>query len=143
VASIETPSALSSVILTSKISDPSTPTSTSQPCFALETLYRHEDEEERCGLILKDGSIVEIENVAEEKNNSYDMNPVAVLPFLEADLIAGTWHTHPRGDPNLSGEDYLGFLAYPDLEHSIIGHRSGQVFVQRYRVEKGLVIACE
>jgi len=109
----------------------------------LETLYKPDDTEERCGLILKDGSIVEIENIAEEKTDGYDMNPAAVLPFLEADLIAGTWHTHPGGDPNLSGEDYAGFLAYPDLEHSIIGWRDGQVTVARYKIENGLVIACD
>jgi proteasome lid subunit RPN8/RPN11 len=108
----------------------------------LETLYNHEDTEERCGLVLTDGSIVEIENVAQEKTDSYDMNPVAVLPFLEKKIVAGTWHTHPKGDPNLSGEDYSGFLAYPDLEHSIIGWRNGAVAVQTYRVEKGLVVVC-
>ena len=107
----------------------------------LETFLLPSDTEERCGLILKDGSIVEIENVAEDKVNSYRMNPVGVLPFV--DDLAGTWHTHPEGDPNLSGEDYSGFLAWPELEHSIIGHRNGQVVVTRYRVQDGLVVQCD
>lgn len=109
----------------------------------LETLYNHDDTDERCGLVLKDGSIVEIENIAEEKTNSYDMNPAKVLPYLDAETIAGTWHTHPRGDPNLSGADYLGFLGYPDLEHSIIGWRDGEVVVTRWRIQDGLVVACD
>lgn len=109
----------------------------------LETLYDHNEPNERCGLVLKDGTIVEIENIAEEKTDGYEMNPVAVLPFLEADLIAETWHTHPKGDPNLSGEDHDGFLAYPDLVHSIIGWRHGAVTVTRWRVQDGLVIACD
>lgn len=107
----------------------------------LETLLQPGDTEERCGLVLKDGSIVEIENIAEDKTNSYKMNPEGVLPFL--DHLAGTWHTHPDGDPNLSGEDYSGFLAWPDLEHSIIGLRDRKAVVQSYRVDKGVVIACD
>ena len=107
----------------------------------LETLLQPGDTEERCGLILTDESIVEIENVAEDKVNSYRMNPVGVLPFV--DNLAGTWHTHPDSDPNLSEEDYAGFLAWPDLEHYIIGRRSGHITVMKYRVEDGLVLACD
>lgn len=109
----------------------------------LETLLQPGDTDERCGVVLKDGSVVEIENVADDKTNSYRMRPDTVLGFMQADLIAGTWHTHPGADPNLSGEDRKGFLAWPDLEHSIIGVRDGAVFVQRFRVDKGLVIACD
>jgi proteasome lid subunit RPN8/RPN11 len=109
----------------------------------LETHYRPSDTDERCGLILDDGSTIEIENVAEDKTDSYDMNPEEVLPHLEAGRVRGTWHTHPGSDPNLSGDDYLGFLGYPDLEHSIIGIRDGEVTVTRWRVQDGLVVACE
>jgi len=109
----------------------------------LETLLQPGDTDERCGLVLTDGSIVEIENVAEDKTNSYKMRPSGVVPFLDKGLIAGTWHTHPDTDPNLSGEDYSGFLSWPDFEHSIIGRVDGQVVVQNYRVEKGLVVACD
>ena len=109
----------------------------------LETLYNHEDLSERCGLVLTDGTIVEIENIAEDKTNSYLMNPEAVLPFLKDELIAETWHTHPKGDPNLSGEDQQGFLDYPDLVHSIIGWRNGAVTVTRWQIEEGLVVGCD
>jgi proteasome lid subunit RPN8/RPN11 len=109
----------------------------------LETLYNPSDTDERCGLILTDGSIVEIENIAEDKTDSYDMSPEAVLPFLDAGTIAGTWHTHPGGDPNLSGADYSGFLGYPELEHNIVGIRDGKITVTRWRVQDGLVVACD
>ena len=108
----------------------------------LETLLNPGDTDERCGLILKDGSIVEIENVADDKTDSYRMNPSAVLPFVQNDMVAGTWHTHPGGTPNLSGADQDGFLSWPDLEHSIVGLRDGQVVVKRYRIVNGLIVTC-
>lgn len=109
----------------------------------LETFYDAENLSERCGLVLTDGSIVEIENIAEEPTLGYDMNPEGVLPFLQNNMIAETWHTHPQGDPNLSGEDYRGFLAYPDLVHNIIGTRDGKVVTTRWRVQDGLVVGCD
>lgn len=107
----------------------------------LETTLKPNDTEERCGLILSDGSIIEIDNVADDKTNSYRMDPVQVLPYL--DDTVGTWHTHPDTDPNLSGDDYLGFLSWPKLRHSIVGRRDGKVVVQTYKIEDGLVIACD
>lgn len=108
----------------------------------LETLLKNDDTVERCGLILKDGSIVEIDNIAEDPTNSYEMNPEQLLPYIEADTVASTWHTHPSSDPVLSGADREGFLAWPDLGHCIIGRRDGGVAVARYRVEDGFVLAC-
>lgn len=107
----------------------------------LETLLSPGDTEERCGLILKDGSIAEIENIAEDRTLGYRMNPAAVIALL--DHTVGTWHTHPDTDPNLSGADYSSFLDWPDLEHSIIGWRNGKVAITKYRVERGLVIQCD
>ena len=107
----------------------------------LETLLQPNDVDERCGLILKDGTIVEIENVAAVPDKSYKMNPVEVIKH--ADNIAATWHTHPDSDPNLSGADYTGFLGWPGLEHFIIGRRNGKVTVTKWIVENGLVLACD
>lgn len=107
----------------------------------LETMLQPGDVEERCGLVLKDGTLVEIPNIAEDKTLGYRMDPAEVLPYM--DDVAGTWHTHPDTDPNLSGEDYSGFLAWPDLEHSIVGLRNGAVTVTRYRVEDGMVLGCD
>jgi proteasome lid subunit RPN8/RPN11 len=103
-------------------------------------LLQDDDTEERCGLILKDGTIVEIDNVAEDRTNSYRMKAEDVVFFLPNTVA--TWHTHPDTDPNLSGEDYAGFLAWPDLRHHIIGRRNGAVVTTTYEVEDGLVIEC-
>jgi proteasome lid subunit RPN8/RPN11 len=109
----------------------------------LETILQPDDTEERCGLILNDDSLVEIENTADDKTGSYHMRAEAVLPFLAAGMVKGTWHTHPNSDPTLSGEDYSGFLDWPGLVHSIVGRRDGAVVVTTYKVEDGLVIACD
>jgi proteasome lid subunit RPN8/RPN11 len=105
-------------------------------------ILQPDDVNERCGLVLKDGTIVELENVAEDPENSYEMAPESVLPFLEKDLVVSTWHTHPHTDPNLSGEDYAGFLGWPDLSHIILGMRNGKPAMVTYRVENGLVMVC-
>lgn len=109
----------------------------------LETLYNPDDTEERCGLVLVDGTLVEVENIAEDKANSYVMNPSAVLPFLIAGAITGTWHTHVNDDPNLSGEDHEGFRAWPDLDHFIIGLRAGHPCVVKYRFDRGVLVVCD
>ena len=108
----------------------------------LETLLKDDDTIERCGLILKDGTVVEIKNVAPDPAIAYEMDPVELLPYVEAGTIESTWHTHPQSDPTLSGADHEGFLTWPDLGHCIIGRRDGQVAVARYRVEEGFVLAC-
>lgn len=107
----------------------------------LEHLLKPDDKDERCGLILKDGTVVELENVHEAPREGYRMRPSDALPHLEN--LAGTWHTHPDSDPNLSEEDRNGFLAWPDLEHFIVGRRNGAVFVTKYVVEDGMVLQCD
>lgn len=108
----------------------------------LETILKPDDTAERCGLVLQDGSIVEIENIAPDTTVAYEMNPEQLLPYLEAGTIAATWHTHPDSDPTLSGADHEGFLMWPDFGHCIIGRRDKRVVVTRYRVEDGLVLVC-
>lgn len=102
-----------------------------------------DDTEERCGLVMADGSFVEIKNIAEDPVGTYDMDPQAALPLIQSGAVVGTWHTHPHGDPSLSGEDHTGFKAWPDLEHYIIGRRDGEILTLKYRVENGLVLVCE
>lgn len=73
---------------------------------------------ERCGLVLKDGSIIELPNT--------NPNPALHFSFSKdyfgsySDCVA-TWHTHPDGNPNLSIADYESFLKYPNLFHYIVG----------------------
>lgn len=81
--------------------------------------YDKADKLERCGLVLKDGTIIEVENKHEEPTNGFRM-PVAELVKHEDNLL-GTWHTHPMDTANLSESDYMGFANWPDLKHFIIG----------------------
>jgi proteasome lid subunit RPN8/RPN11 len=106
-----------------------------------ETLFQPSDTTERCGLILKDGTTVEVANIADNPMTSYMMDPVAVLPFL--DKAVGTWHTHPHTDPTLSSDDHDGFMLWPKLEHLIIGMRDGEVTAIKYRIEDGLAVLCD
>lgn len=109
----------------------------------LETLLRKDDVDERCGVLLKDGTVVELANLADDPRKSFEMDLEPVLDHIDADAIEAMWHTHPDEDPTLSGDDHSCFLSWPDLEHIIIGIRDGNVVVLRYRVEQGLVIECD
>lgn len=104
----------------------------------MKEILRPDDTEERCGLVMKDGSIVEIENIAEDKEKGFEMRPEAVIGLLETGHVVATWHTHPTGPANHSGEDHSFFLSWPDLSHIIIG-RDG---VRKYRVDNGVVLTC-
>lgn len=108
----------------------------------LETILKSGETAERCGLLLKDGTIVEITNVAADPEQGYEMDAAEALPHIKSGAIEATWHTHPQTDPTLSEDDRVGFLMWPDLEHAIIGIRDGDVKVMRYRVEHGLVLVC-
>jgi proteasome lid subunit RPN8/RPN11 len=97
---------------------------------------------ERCGLVLRTGRIVELNNVAEDPVTGFRMDPTKVVTFLSkkrASPIA-TWHTHPGGDPNFSERDYSGFLQWPDLDHYIVGVRNGKPTVVKFEVENGVVL---
>lgn len=107
----------------------------------LETLLNKGDTAERCGFVLNDGSVVEVKNIAPDRTLGYEMDPVEVLEYL--DDAKETWHTHPDTDPNLSGEDRLGFLSWPDMKHNIIGLRNGKVVVLQYEIEDGFVMSCD
>lgn len=109
----------------------------------LETLLKPEDREERCGLLLTDGTTVELKNIAENPETSFEMDPQEVAPYLVKETVAGTWHTHPGADPALSGADYECFAAWPELDHYIIGIREKDILVLKYVVDRGLVLVCD
>ncbi len=71
---------------------------------------------ERCGVVLKDNSIVELENTHSEPKNNFAM------VNIPADAVA-LWHTHPHGCANLSVEDYHNFKNHPQYLHIIVGQR--------------------
>lgn len=109
----------------------------------LETLLRPGDTVERCGLILQNGDYIELPNIAENPEISFEINAVDLLPFVDSGQIAGTWHTHPTSSPNLSGEDRETFLVWANLKHVIIGMEDGKPAAKTYFVEEGLVLQCE
>jgi len=92
------------------------------------------DTEERCGLILKDGTVFQTPNVHENPVLGFRI-PGEVLLANEAKMI-GTWHTHPGKTSVFSQEDYFGFLNWPDLTHYIVGTDG----VRAYRTDDGVII---
>lgn len=51
------------------------------------------------------------------------------------DRALATWHTHPSSGSNLSPEDYVAFLNWPELRHYIISEND----VWCYRIHNNLV----
>ena len=75
---------------------------------------------ERVGFILEDGSIVEVENVANDPVKGFDVCAEDLMVFAER--AVASWHTHPGVKANLSNEDYSAFLGWSNLEHYVIGN---------------------
>ncbi len=82
---------------------------------------------ERVGFILDSGEIVEVENVSVTSEEGFEVSAENLIRF-EAGAVA-TWHTHPGESSNLSLDDYLGFLNWPDLRHYIVGSDGTKAFV--------------
>jgi|HigsolmetaAR201D_1030396.scaffolds.fasta_scaffold33936_2 Predicted metal-dependent protease of the PAD1/JAB1 superfamily len=95
---------------------------------------KYDPKVERVGFILKNGEIVEVENVCPEPEEGFDVKGEDILKYGE-DAYA-TWHTHPTSDCNLSMNDYETFLNWPELEHFIVGTDG----VRRYIIEDGEVL---
>lgn len=95
---------------------------------------------ERCGLIGADGEVIEVANVHAEPESGFHMEPICFLAAVNEGAVA-TWHTHPGQDPNLSEEDMVGFLAWPSLEHHILGIRDGKPAVHSFAVKNGRVVS--
>lgn len=92
---------------------------------------------ERVGFVLKDGTIIEVENTSEKPDESFDVDP-QVLIDNEAEM-AGTFHTHPGASSQLSGEDYQAFTNWR-VDHYIVGNDG----VRKYGVNRhGAVIVIE
>lgn len=93
------------------------------------------DGPERGGLILKDKSLMEMENVAQDPSSGFVPN--VTLDHLDVlENCVGTWHTHPGQSANLSTEDWEAFSQWPNHVHAIVGTDG----VRFYVVEKGAVL---
>lgn len=91
------------------------------------------DKLERCGLILVDGTAVQVDNIHPQPERGF-MMPAQVL-IKHGDELAGTWHTHPGQSAVLSQEDYAGFSQWPQLTHYIVGTDG----VRAYSVVDGII----
>lgn len=69
---------------------------------------------ELCGYITEDGELVHLPNLADDPTNNFSFDK-SLLP----DNVATLWHSHPSNDCNLSVEDYLAFLQFPQYNHRI------------------------
>lgn len=96
---------------------------------------------ERCGILTQAGKLIELDNIYENPVEGFRFSPQDSLEHLAGDAAASTWHTHPGEDPNLSEQDYAGFLQWPDLTHWIVGTRDGEPLAIEYVVDNGLVVA--
>lgn len=89
---------------------------------------------ERCGVILKDGSVQELNNIHPKPDSFFEMDMKQVENLI--DDVEVFWHSHTTNNVNLSLADYFSFLKYPDHIHRIY---SATGFAQ-YIVRNGLVI---
>ena len=90
--------------------------------------------DERCGFVLKDGSIVESLNQAEETSFAFKISCDFIRQY--EDQTYASWHTHPGENSNLSCEDYRAFMNYPEWDHFIIGNDG----VRRFFIEDGYLL---
>lgn len=89
---------------------------------------------ERVGFITKRGKVVEVANIHPFPKNFFEVS----LEDLEenVDKAKAIWHTQPGRTSQLSYEDYIGFLNFPDHLHVVIGSDGYRV----YKVEDGSVL---
>lgn len=99
-----------------------------------ELLAKLADGPERGGLVLLDGTIVELTNTAADPNEGFQPASTELVAYI--DNAAATWHTHPGETANLSVEDWETFILWPNLQHLIIGTDG----VRQYGVKNGAVI---
>lgn len=90
---------------------------------------------ERGGLILPGPELVELENSSDQPLWGFQIN----LKVEDLDLLSeaiGSFHTHPSASANLSSEDWVTFVNWPDWVHVIVGTDG----LRWYTVENGMVL---
>lgn len=100
----------------------------------LQRKLRKTDVREKCGLVLKDESVVAVVNTHPEPENGFRIEAREMLNY--EDQLLGTWHTHPKTTSVLSQDDYAGFSQWPELIHFIVGTDG----VRAYRFEDGFLM---
>lgn len=75
--------------------------------------------EELCGYITSNGESVTLPNLSSNKEDSFVIDSKLIPDNAEI-----LWHSHPSNKVNLSVDDYLNFLQFPDHIHRIYGKDS-------------------
>ena len=92
---------------------------------------------ERCGVITKSGRIIELQNTSLTPELTFGISDTDIETYLPSTLAF--WHSHPEStgnSPNLSVDDYLTFLNYPQQLHIIFCYDKYII----YAVKNNLVI---
>jgi proteasome lid subunit RPN8/RPN11 len=86
---------------------------------------------ERVGYVLSSGKIVEVPNISNDPENSFDVSGDDILKYAIDGSVIATWHTHPDKSSNLSVDDYTAFKNFPALKHYVIGNDGVRCYVVR------------
>lgn len=97
-------------------------------------LYDQDEAEEKCGIVLVDGTLIPSPNIHDSPETAFTVDPNLLIKHENE--LWGTWHTHPKTKANLSQADYLGFLNWEGLRHFIVGVDG----VRCFAVEDGLIV---
>lgn len=98
----------------------------------LKSKYEHSGSE-RVGFITDKG-VVEVDNQHPLPGDFFEVSIEDQEAYL--DKAVAIWHTQPGRTSQLSYEDYLGFLNFPEKKHIVIGLDGLRV----YKVEDGQVL---
>lgn len=91
--------------------------------------------EERCGFILKDGTVVEVPNIHPEPKRYFQISQEEIDKHLPE--IYAFWHSHSDNNLNLSLADYFSFIAFPNHRHRIYNKENQYA---EYYVRRGFVM---
>lgn len=83
---------------------------------------------ERVGFVFEDQTILEVPNISDTPETSFRVAPADLLQFAESENCVASWHTHPNGSSNLSGEDYYAFQIWSNLYHFIVGKDDVKIY---------------
>ncbi len=75
---------------------------------ALESIRLHAESrfpDECCGLVLVDGTVIQLDNLSSTPRTSFEIDPARLIPHLK--MIACVYHSHPNRPALASAEDIL------------------------------------
>lgn len=105
--------------------------------FLFSSFY-DDNSPERVGYIKGKNEVIEVKNISNIPYESFAVSGEDILKYTSDDKVWATWHTHPKEDSNLSGEDYVAFMNFPELLHFVIGHDG--VTVYKVNSEKNIIL---